>query len=130
VDEYSEAVTGTGELGERFENAAGVIQNLDVSGHVSIITSHAGSKRSSHWHREDWHYLYVVSGFMNYYSRPVGSKEPPEARGVGPGEMVYTGPNEEHFTEFPEDTVMVSVSKLHRKKAAHEADLTRVPWFE
>ena len=43
---------------------------------------------------------------------------------------MHTGPNVEHWTYFPVDTVLVSVSKLHRTHEAHEADLVRVPWHE
>lgn len=53
-----------------------------------------------------------------------------EAKEFGPGEQVYTAPLVEHFTEFPVDTVLVSVSKLRREHATHEADLVRVPWHE
>jgi quercetin dioxygenase-like cupin family protein len=114
-----------------FADARGTIQNLveRECGGVGLITTKAGSRRSSHWHRTDWHYLYVESGRMHYRERKVGTETVVEFW-VGPGQMVFTGPGVEHWTSFPEDTVMISVSKLSRQHDQHEADLVRVDWLE
>ncbi len=118
-----------------FINDAGKIQNLvelpegaaSVRG-VSIIYSKAGSRRSSHRHAQDWHYLYVLSGSMIYRERRVGSETVVKFR-VKEGEMILTGPNVDHWTEFDEDTVLISASRLSRSHAEHESDLTRVEWL-
>lgn len=96
---------------------------------AAIIDSAAGSRRSSHYHRTDSHYLYVLSGKMLYIERRYGSGTIVKFT-VNPGEMVFTGPMVEHWTEFPEDTRLISVSKLSRQHEEHEADLVRVPWIE
>jgi mannose-6-phosphate isomerase-like protein (cupin superfamily) len=114
----------------RTQTQAGPIVNLNVAGNVSIIHCEANSRRSSHHHLTDWHYLFVVSGRMLYWERPAGSDEPPTQREYFPGDMVFTGPMLDHWTEFPERTTLVSVSRLHRTKETHEADLVRVPWHE
>lgn len=118
----------------RHEMEQGDIVNLNVCGYVSIIHCKAGSRRSSHWHKQDEHYLYVLSGKMRYWQRPVdASIRPDRPMGVkefGPGEQVHTPPMVEHWTEFPVDTVLVSTARHHRHHAAHEADLERVGWFE
>lgn len=115
-------------LGERFENAAGWIQNLaeENVGGVAVIFSKAGSRRSDHWHRSDNHELFVVSGRMEYYERPVGSEEKPVHRTINAGEMVFTGPNIEHATLFPVDTVLISLSRRARTHELHEQDLVRL----
>lgn len=111
-----------------FINEAGYIQNLveHEAGGVAVIRSKAKTWRSNHWHRTDWHYLYVVDGQMHYWERPVGSNEPPRRREVGPGEMVFTGPMVEHATYFPVATLVISVSKLCRKHDDHEQDVVRL----
>ena len=114
----------------RTQTIAGPIVNLNVEGNVGVIHCEPNSRRSSHWHRTDWHHLYIVDGCMVYWARPVGSTEPPERREYHSGQMVFTGPNVEHWTEFPVRTTMVSVSQLHRTHEQHEADLVRVGWFE
>jgi uncharacterized RmlC-like cupin family protein len=114
--------------GDSFTDHRGVIRNLlDHScGGVQMIWSNARSRRSDHYHREDGHWLYIVSGECEYYERPVGSKEKPERVTMLPGDMVYTGPGLEHATLFPIDTVMVSMSLRPRDHESHEADLIRL----
>jgi uncharacterized RmlC-like cupin family protein len=116
-------------LGEEFGNAAGVIQNLNVQGYVSVLHCNAGSKRSSHWHRTDSHYLYLLTGKMDYYWRHVGDDGKPYHVEANANQMVFTGPRVEHWTEFPRDTVLISVSTLLRSHEEHEKDLVRVGWF-
>jgi uncharacterized RmlC-like cupin family protein len=114
----------------RTQTPAGPIVNLNVQGNVSVIHCEKGSRRSSHHHLTDWHYLFVVHGEMRYWERPVGSAEPPEYRVAYPGDMIYTGPMVDHWTEFPVPTTLISVSQIHRTTENHEKDLVRVPWHE
>jgi quercetin dioxygenase-like cupin family protein len=111
-----------------FVDDRGSIQNLlntSING-AAIITSKAGSIRSNHWHREDFHYLYVLSGSMEYYERDVGiSGELQSPIIVKTGQMVFTPPNKVHKTVFLEDTVLLSFSKRNRDHESHESDLVR-----
>lgn len=104
-----------------FVDDRGAIRNV---GHVAVIHSKAGSVRSNHYHKEGWHYLYVLSGAMRY------SVKMPLAwsRLVGPGEFVFSGPGEWHRTEFLEDTVMVSLASANQGPEHHEEDCVRVEW--
>jgi quercetin dioxygenase-like cupin family protein len=106
-----------------------MIQNLVFEPRgVALIHSLAGTRRSGHYHKTDWHYLYVIEGCMLYAERPIGSTERPEPKLVKAGSMVYTGPMVEHFTEFPVETKLISISMLGRAPEMHEADLVRVTW--
>lgn len=115
------------ELDPPFVNDAGAIQNLLLHecGSVALIRSKAGSVRSNHYHRTDWHYLYVFSGEMLYQARRVGGTSYPPAQRVRSGQMVFTPPMVEHRTTFPVDTVLISMARLPRDHATHEADLVR-----
>lgn len=124
------------ELPAPFTDERGVIQNLveipkamDGFRGLELIESKAGSRRSSHYHRQDSHYLYVESGEMIYTERRYGSGTVVKFT-VHPGEMVYTGPMTEHWSEFPVDTRMICLSRFPRSKEEHEADLVRVPWID
>jgi oxalate decarboxylase/phosphoglucose isomerase-like protein (cupin superfamily) len=111
-----------------FKDARGVIQNILLSPitSVAIITSKAGSVRSNHWHRENWHYLFVISGSMEYYERRVGdSEKDQEPIIVKAGEMVFTKPYYVHKTVFNEDTVLLSLGHGIKDHDHHEADLVR-----
>lgn len=119
-----------------FINEAGKIQNLvelsrEADGYRGLedIFSVAGSRRSSHWHKTDSHYLYVLSGAMHYTERRYGSGTVVKFT-VGPGEVVYTGPMVEHWAEFPVDTRMICLSRFARTHEEHERDVVRVPWIE
>ena len=119
-------------LGERYENAAGVILNVvegQPCGGVALLWCKAGSSRSHHRHVSDSHTLIVVSGAMKYVEKRVGREQ--EQRLILPGEAVFTGPGTIHSTYYDVDTVLLSVSARSRTKAEHEADLVRVeplPW--
>ena len=104
-----------------FTDERGCIRNI---GHASIIESKAGSVRSNHYHKAGWHYLYVVSGAMRYKEKDAPGGTVILDRLVEPGQMVHTGPNAPHRTEFLEDTVMISLQSEH----AHDEDLVRVEW--
>jgi quercetin dioxygenase-like cupin family protein len=115
-------------LPKPFVNENGVIQNLlntSING-TAIITSLAGSVRSNHYHKEDFHYLYVVSGSMEYYERGIEEHFVGEPLIVKAGEMVFTPPLKVHKTVFLEDTVMLSFSKRNRDHVSHEEDIVRV----
>jgi len=115
-------------LPDSFEDARGVIQNLLLSTvrNVALVTSKKGTTRSNHYHKEDWHYLYVVSGSFNYYERPVDGPGSPEPLLVSAGELVFTAPMKVHRTDFLEDTVMVSMGKNPQEPNRHEEDVVRI----
>jgi hypothetical protein len=111
-----------------FHNAAGWIQNIleEPCGGVAVIFSKAGAERSHHYHRTDWHWLYVLEGEMQYYERRVGDTKPAVGRVIRQGERIFTGPLIEHVCRFPVDTTVISMSRLSRTHDQHEADVVRV----
>lgn len=112
-----------------FEDVRGKIQNLVLSPITStaIITSKAGSVRSNHYHNANWHYLYIVSGSMEYYERDVdASGENIKPIIIRAGEMVFTAPHKVHKTVFLENTVMMSFGAGVKDHEHHEEDLVRV----
>lgn len=113
-----------------FEDARGVIQNLLLSTvrNVALVTSKKGTVRSNHYHKEDWHYLYVISGSFNYFERDLDGSSDVEPLLVKAGEMVFTAPLRVHRTDFLEDTVMLSMGKNPQDHTRHEEDVVRVPF--
>ena len=104
------------------EDSRGTITNIAPD--VSVIVTRAGSVRSNHYHRDGWHYLYVLSGRMVYRELVNGVVE---SVILTAGDRVLTGPRAPHRTEFPEDTVLVSVGPTSNSEG-HEEDLVRVEW--
>lgn len=112
-----------------FVDKRGEIQNLveGAFGSALVITSRAGAIRANHYHKTDYHYCWLQSGRVVYYSRPVGSKAPPAEINIGPGEVFYTPPMEEHAMRFLEHSVMLCFARNSRTIANYEADTVRVP---
>lgn len=114
-------------LSDYFEDERGKIQNLLFMNEgvksVAIITSKAGTERSNHWHRTDWHFLYVLSGEMTYYERHLDINLPQIVLTVKEGEMVFTPPRRVHKTFFTKDTVLLSCAKNVRSYKKHEQDM-------
>lgn len=91
-----------------------------------VIRSRAGTVRANHYHLTDWHYLYVISGEMIYFYRPVGSDDPAHVITLKAGELVFTPPMMEHRTDFPVDTVCLTLARNARDEDAYEADVVRI----
>jgi dTDP-4-dehydrorhamnose 3,5-epimerase-like enzyme len=119
------------ELTEPFVDERGSIQNLLSSpiGNVALIKSGRGVIRSNHYHKEDWHYLYVLSGRMLYFERDVGLKSTPRPELVSKGQMVLTSAKREHAVLFLEDSEVLSMSRSAQTHDEHEADVVRVPFL-
>ena len=110
------------------EDARGAIQslvNFPVK-NVSLIHSKKGALRSNHYHKTDWHYMYMLSGSCEYYFRPVGSKEPPQKILFKKGDLIFTPPMEEHTTIFLEDSSLLAMSRNPRDQESYESDVVRV----
>src|SRR3954465_14632396 len=110
-------------LDKPFTNENGVIQNLVLERFTSsaIIPSVPGCIRANHYHKTDWHYSYVVSGAIEYYWRPVGSKQRPSTQTFEQGQMFFTPPMVEHAMFFREPTVFITFAKNIRDHEHHES---------
>jgi dTDP-4-dehydrorhamnose 3,5-epimerase-like enzyme len=115
-------------LAKPFTDARGAIQTLADAPlqAAQLITSKKGTVRANHYHKEGWHYCYVVFGSIDYYHRPVGSKDKPEQVHIKTGQVFFTPPMVEHAMVFPEDTVFLNLAGNKRDQQAYEDDLVRV----
>jgi quercetin dioxygenase-like cupin family protein len=92
---------------------------------VLIITSKQGAIRANHYHKQDSHYVYMLSGSMEYTERPVGGTKK-ESIIVKKGDMVYSPPMVEHAMKFLEESAFLTLATEWRKQEAYEEDLVRV----
>jgi quercetin dioxygenase-like cupin family protein len=111
-----------------FLDERGCLQNLldTPINSVIYVTSTPGSIRANHYHQDDWHYAYLVSGEMIYYHRAVGATEQPEEVRVKPGDMIFTPPMVEHAMKFLVDSTFIAFGGRPRDQESYEADLVRV----
>ena len=89
---------------------------------VSIITCLPKSIRSNHWHKKDWHYMYVLEGVMEYF---FVSKNKTFFMKIKKGDNVFIPPKELHATYFPVKTILLVSSKNPRDKKTYEQDTVR-----
>ena len=115
------------ELEEPFEDDRGFIQmlvNTPIK-NVTLIKSNKGAIRANHYHKTDWHYMYMFEGQSDYYFRPAESKEEPKKIVWKKNQLIFTPPMEEHTSYFPEDTHFLAISRNPRDQDAYESDVIR-----
>ena len=115
-------------LPEGFSDERGIIQPLLDGGAaaVQIITSRKGTVRANHYHRKDSHHMYVLSGVMRYFHRPVGATGAPDHVDIMPGQLVHTPAMVEHAVLFLEDCTFINMTSGKRDQATYESDVVRV----
>ncbi len=94
---------------------------------VLLITCKKGAIRANHYHKEDSHYSYMLSGKMEYIEEPPpGEKGKREGAIIEAGDMVYTPPMRAHKMTFLEDSVFIALATKSRKEGAYEDDTVRI----
>ncbi|QNP71424.1 cupin domain-containing protein [Streptomyces roseirectus] len=93
-----------------------------------VIESEPGAVRGNHYHHDESHLMYVVSGRMIYI------EDDPElgicVAEVGPGQSVVSPKGVPHTTVFPEHTVFVTLSDVDRTGRKYEDEVVRVDPLE
>jgi dTDP-4-dehydrorhamnose 3,5-epimerase-like enzyme len=116
-------------LNKPFIDERGKIQNLislNELQSVVIIESKKDTIRANHYHKTDWHYCYVMSGSIDYYSRKVDSDNDPVLTKIKSGDLFYTPHLVEHAMHFTKDTVFLTLGGGTRSHDDYESDLVRV----
>lgn len=93
---------------------------------VSIITCLPNTIRSNHYHLKDQHYMYVLSGSIDYFFKDLNSEKIEYFR-VNPGSTIFTPPLEIHATYFEKETKLIVSSKFPRDHETYENDTVRIP---
>ncbi len=116
------------DLPAEFEDARGSIHVIahEHNGSVAVITSAPHVERANHYHKEDYHYCYVIYGQIHYYERVVGDSAAPKLTVYDAGSIFYTPPMVEHCMYFTMPTAFVTLGGKTRKQEEYEADLVRI----
>ena len=104
-----------------FVDARGEITNLlEVSiAHITYITSRAGALRGNHFHQEDTHYSYLVSGKFEYSEMHDGVVE---STLMEPGDMVFSPAGVPHAMKFFEESVFMAFTTRERDAGKYDED--------
>ena len=101
------------------------ITNLPIK-NVAFIHSKKNTIRSNHYHKTDWHFIYVLKGSFKYYSQDLITKKKYRSLLVKKGELIFTPPKIIHATYFLENTEILALSKNLRDTKNYEKDTVRV----
>ncbi len=118
---------------ELHEDERGRIADIfykDEINHVAIIETKLNGKkeliRGNHYHKDATQHILMTSGSLEYWYKPVNSKEPAKVVIQKKGDLVSTPPNEIHALRFTEDGTFVVFSQGKRGGKDYEADTFRV----
>jgi cupin superfamily acireductone dioxygenase involved in methionine salvage len=89
---------------------------------ISIISCFGKSIRSNHFHKKDWHYMYILDGVMEYFF--MKNKKIFYIK-LKKNDLIFTPPKELHATYFPIKTTLLVASKNKRDKKTYEKDTVR-----
>ena len=95
---------------------------------VSIIESKKNTIRSNHYHRKDFHFMYVLEGEIDYFYKSL-ENETVKYLKVSKGSTIFTPNLEIHATYFPVNTKLIVSSGFARDKKTYEDDTVRVEFI-
>ena len=118
-------------LPKGYEDARGIIQPLcDLNmKSASLIVSKPNTWRANHYHKTDWHFIYVLKGSFEYYFKKTNSNEKVKKKIVKKGELLFTGPIVHHAMLYTEETEIIVVSKNPRDQETYERDTVRIDFM-
>ena len=92
-----------------------------------LITNTPGAVRANHYHKQTTQYTYILSGSLDYYSKPVDSEEPANVITAGPGDFIISEPNEIHaWRTGSEGCTLIAFAQGPRGGEDYESDTIRV----
>lgn len=111
------------------DNRGSILSIVDYNvANVSIISCNAGSIRSNHYHKKDFHFMYVLEGEINYFYKNLTDKKVSYIS-VLKGDTIFTPCLEIHATHFPLDTKLIVSSGFPRDQKTYEKDTVRIPFI-
>ncbi len=119
------------ELPENHSDERGFIQplcDLEMKS-ASLLYSKKNTWRANHYHKSDWHFIYVLEGGFDYYYRKTNSNEKIKKKTVKKNQLLYTGPLVDHAMLYTEETKLLVVSKNPRDQKTYEGDTVRIDFM-
>ena len=118
-------------LPKGYEDERGIIQPLcDLNmKSASLIVSKPNTWRANHYHKTDWHYIYVLKGSFEYYFRKTNSGDKIQKKIVKKNELLFTGPVIDHAMFYVEETEILVLSKNPRDQKTYEDDTVRIDFM-
>lgn len=114
-------------LEEKFSDKRGYLRNLihtPISS-VAFIHTKKGQERSNHYHKTDFHYLYIISGEVEYWETDVENTQEIKKIKLKAGDLFFTPPMKLHKVIALTDCDMMSFAKNIKDPEHYEEDVVR-----
>tara|TARA_R110001592_G_scaffold323732_1_gene603160 strand:+ start:9834 stop:10244 length:411 start_codon:yes stop_codon:yes gene_type:complete len=115
---------------ELHSDSRGYIVDLfynDNINHVAKIVSVPNSIRGNHYHKETTQHMLITKGYLEYWYKPVNSKDPAKMVLAEQGDIISTEPNEIHALKIgPAGNEFIVFSQGLRGGQDYELDTFRV----
>ena len=110
------------------DERGGILSIVDTTiQNVSIIECNPKSIRSNHYHKNDYHFMYVLDGEIDYFFKTFNDHNIKYIK-VKKGDTIFTPKLEVHATYFQKKTRLIVSSGLPRDQETYEKDTVRVPF--
>ncbi len=111
-----------------YDDERGIIQPLcDLNmKSASLIVTKPNSWRANHYHKKDWHFIYVLEGEFEYYYKKTNSDEKVKKIIVKKDQLLFTGPLVDHAMLYTEETKLLVVSKNPRDQKNENNQRTKI----
>ena len=96
---------------------------------ASIIVSKKNTWRANHYHKSDWHFIYVLEGSFEYYYKKTNSQDKIKKIIVKKDQLLFTGPLVDHAMFYTEETKLIVLSKNPRDQKTYEEDTVRIDFM-
>ncbi len=96
---------------------------------ASLIYTKQDQWRANHYHKEDWHFIYVINGEFEYYFRKTNSGDETKKKIIKKGDLLFTGPMIDHAMLYTEETQILVLSKNPRDQITYENDTVRIEFM-
>ena len=119
------------EFDNKIEDSRGFIQaisDLEMKS-ASVIFTKKNQWRANHYHKKDWHFIYVTKGSFEYYFRKTNSKEKIKKIIVNVGQVLFTGNMIDHAMYYTAETEILVLSKNPRDRKTYEDDTVRIDFM-
>ncbi len=118
-------------LQKGYEDERGIIQPLcDLNmKSASLIVSKKNTWRANHYHKSDWHFIYVLEGSFEYYYKKTNSDEKIKKTVVNKNQLLFTGPLVDHAMFYTEETKILVLSRNPRDQKTYEEDTVRIDFM-
>jgi len=123
---YNNNEKGLGSFTDDRGTITDIFHLIDMNS-ACLITNNPGAVRANHYHKQTTQYTFILSGSLDYYSKPVDSEEPPNVITAGAGDFIISEPNEIHaWRTGREGCTLIAFAQGPRGGEDYENDTFRV----